>query len=812
MNVGEILEKLTHCRKTARGWLAQCPAHEDKNASLEVWEPKDGGIGLKCYAGCTHEAICAALGIEQRDCFPHEEKNRPRTKTRNDARRIVATYDYFTKDRKPIIRVVRYDPKGFARMSPDGKGGWQWGHSSNAVALYRWPELAAAVEQGKAVFVCEGEKDVDNMNRAGAIATTCLGGASKWRGELAAEFKGAAEVRIIADRDSEANGYAGQKFAAQVKAAIAAQGVIVRAACLPVEINGHPVKDASDALAAGWNLQNIEEWFKAAPDIESEFSLIPSASADIETMRAAINSSIGAAMMDGGGRNGGLSADTRREIIIESALAWMRKHGSFYFDLEAADAGAALYFLADTKELFKMASTNFSSWLARESGYNRIKNEYRALEAACIDAALRADFSTKVKLSRYWECRDGKAIYLSNGEGDMARITADGVTTVTNGADGVLFQKGRTCAPWTLLDKNEGIYPLEMRVLGDISTPDNNLAPLLLLLWILSLPRNLDNKPPLSLCGEVGSGKTRTARGIFEIFGIEDSICAADKSDKGAEEFWVFVSQGGLTVLDNVDSRFSWLPDAVAGASTGGRKKKRKLYSDDELVSLVSRCAVIITSANPLYATDAGLADRLINIVFERPESRAASDAELSAEIAASRDGLMSWIAWTLSDALRVTEIPPENLNKRHPDWAAWCWRCGFALGLQAETEKALRRAESDKALVAVKSDALIGSVLYRIMGELGEAWEGTAKELRELMTKGGGVGCGHYADSLYSIPEFTVKPEDYDLRSKDALTGYKIGKYCGLQRVQLKEVFNMSSRLLHGECLWRFEPPRVTD
>ena len=819
VSIDDFLQKLQCVRKTAGGWVARCPAHDDKNPSLSVWLDKEGNIALKCHAGCKFDDICRAAGVAPRDLFSHPATAGAPGRAQGAAQtqsRIVANYDYYAKDGKPIVRVVRKEPKAFLRMSPDGKGGWKWGGTGSAVALYRWPELAAAVGRGETVFLVEGEKDADNLRRAGAVATTCLGGASKWQGELAREFRGAAQVFIIADRDTEANGLAGQRFALKEKAAIAAQDVKVRAVCLPAEIDGRAVKDVSDALAAGWDWQKVAGHCAVAREVESEFPQLANGGAGGDSLKSEIDAAIGAATR----RDERLSADERRRIIDDTALDWMQRHGIFYRDLDNPCAAGVRYFYAATKEVFEVAADDFQSWLAVESGIDRIKNEFKSLIAACVDAGLRREYSRAVRFARFWESRDGN-IYISNGAGEMARITAQGVEIVDNGTDNVLFSPKHICEPWTLLDAARGVSPLEMRVFGGISTPGNPLAPLLLLLWILAMPRNLKNKPPLSLCGDVGSGKTRTARAIFEMFGMTERINKANKTEKGEEEFTVSVGYGGFTVLDNVDSGVKWLADSASHASTGGTQEKRKLYSDDELFFVKARSAVIFTSANPLYATDAGLADRLINIVFERPEGRASSDDEISMEIAENRDAMMTWICNTLAGALRVDESPPEGLNKRHPDWAKWCWKCGVAMGRREDAEMAMTRAEADKAVISVKSDTMVGSVLYRIMGELGYAWEGTARELRNLMTRGGGefgnngVGearenCGHNAETLVVVPDKAVKPEEYDDFTKEhKLTAKRLGDYIRGSKVALKEVFKLSQRVSNGRVLWRFEPPQ---
>lgn len=54
---------------SVRGKSAQCPAHEDRHASLSIGQGNDGRVLLTCHAGCTPEAILTALGLDWPDLF-----------------------------------------------------------------------------------------------------------------------------------------------------------------------------------------------------------------------------------------------------------------------------------------------------------------------------------------------------------------------------------------------------------------------------------------------------------------------------------------------------------------------------------------------------------------------------------------------------------------------------------------------------------------------------------------------------------------------------------------------------------------------
>lgn len=65
MKLADVLPRLEAVRPCAGGWVARCPAHSDRNPSLSIREV-DGKVLLKCFAGCSFEAIRDALGARPR--------------------------------------------------------------------------------------------------------------------------------------------------------------------------------------------------------------------------------------------------------------------------------------------------------------------------------------------------------------------------------------------------------------------------------------------------------------------------------------------------------------------------------------------------------------------------------------------------------------------------------------------------------------------------------------------------------------------------------------------------------------------------
>lgn len=66
-----LLGRLHGVKRTGAGrYMARCPAHEDRSASLSVRELDDGRALVHCFAGCNVDAIVAAVGLDLADLFP----------------------------------------------------------------------------------------------------------------------------------------------------------------------------------------------------------------------------------------------------------------------------------------------------------------------------------------------------------------------------------------------------------------------------------------------------------------------------------------------------------------------------------------------------------------------------------------------------------------------------------------------------------------------------------------------------------------------------------------------------------------------
>src|ERR1043166_3468199 len=65
-------------RQSHQGWQVCCPAHDDTRPSLAI-TPAGDKILLHCFAGCSAEAILAAVGLSWCDLFENDIPPLPRS-------------------------------------------------------------------------------------------------------------------------------------------------------------------------------------------------------------------------------------------------------------------------------------------------------------------------------------------------------------------------------------------------------------------------------------------------------------------------------------------------------------------------------------------------------------------------------------------------------------------------------------------------------------------------------------------------------------------------------------------------------------
>jgi len=266
--IDNVLARINHKASGTNQWDASCPCRsDDDNPSLRVSVGKQGQVLMKCLrgGGCELGEICESIDLELGDLFPKDTPKPQKSKLE-----LVDTYKYFYEDGTLAMEVLRFVDEGgkktFRQRRPEESGGWNWSTSDIEKPLYRLPQVIHAREEGRPIYVVEGEKDVHSLEALGKTATTNPGGAgaegqNKWMPHHTEALAGA-NVIIICDNDE-----AGYLHARAVNK------VLTAADCNVKVFKPGTHNDVSDLLDAGEDLASALVPFDTTTMPEPELDL-----------------------------------------------------------------------------------------------------------------------------------------------------------------------------------------------------------------------------------------------------------------------------------------------------------------------------------------------------------------------------------------------------------------------------------------------------------------------------------------------------------------------------------------------------------
>ena len=246
MKYEDFIVQFPKTRKTQTGVMAVCPAHDDspKTPSLSIGRARDGGVVLKCFAGCTAPAVVEALNLTMKDLFAKERPVKFSPPPARDSKKesgpeakpvIEKIYSYEDINGFEVYQALRMRPKSFRQRHAnlEKPGEWKWTMDGVERVLYRLPKIAKA----QTVWIVEGEKDAENLVALGFEATCNVGGAGKWLDSYSESLAGK-DVVICGDGDEP-----GRKHVELVFESIAGKSKTVRIVKLPAA-----TKDVSDYI------------------------------------------------------------------------------------------------------------------------------------------------------------------------------------------------------------------------------------------------------------------------------------------------------------------------------------------------------------------------------------------------------------------------------------------------------------------------------------------------------------------------------------------------------------------------------------
>jgi AAA domain len=296
--------------------LCRGPGHSPKDRSLSVKLTSAARSGFVCHSFANDDPMVCRDYVAEKLGLP---KFKPASKTISlDAitaavmqaaseykpkGKPVAVYPYTDADGTLLYEQCRFEPKRFAYRLPNGT----WKGPDRRV-IYRWPDLLKHPDA--TAFVCEGEKDADNVAALDLCATTVASG--KWTDDCIQALKDR-DCWIIQDCDEP-----GKKKALTLAAKLSGVAKSIKIVHLPGLTGVQDNKDVSDWLLADHTKDQLIDACTETPDWEPSGSAENKAEA---TERAsepiAKSKSLVAFPLV---RFGDLSITTERDYLIKGVL------------------------------------------------------------------------------------------------------------------------------------------------------------------------------------------------------------------------------------------------------------------------------------------------------------------------------------------------------------------------------------------------------------------------------------------------------------------------------------------------------------
>lgn len=159
-------------------------------------------------------------------------------------------------------------------------------------------------------------------------------------------------------------------------------------------------------------------------------------------------------------------------------------------------------------------------------------------------------------------------------------------------------------------------------------------------------------RPLLALIGPQGAGKSAAARRVKALIDPSDAPLAL--MPRRPEDLDLLLSRSACLVLDNLSAVPADVADVLCGVLTGAAPQRRKLHSDNEVITLRSDVLLVATGINALSGRP-DLLERSIRVELARIEDHdRRPDDELDAEFARLRPGILGGLYTLLAGGLAL--------------------------------------------------------------------------------------------------------------------------------------------------------------
>jgi len=717
MNIDDFLAKLKNVKRSGSEWVARCPAHDDRNASLSIREGAGGRILLNCFAGCTPWEVTRAMGLTLADLFfeggSGVAKARRTNKPTRNFQAILERANPARKDHPYLLRkgveacpglkqlksellapVTNAKGKvtGIQRISASGKKKFLAGSkvSGNFFKIHG--------DAASGMFLCEGIATGLTIRKStgGTVYVAFSASNLKPVAQVVREKHPEAEITICADNDQWTKGNPGLTAAREAAWAVDGQLAVPRfknTTTHPTDFNDLDLLEGAQAVA-----KNLAQ---AVRDPK------PRIQKPAKTTRTG-------------------EKQSHLETVLDTA-AW------FEFFHTRNDEAFARVKIGEHHEVLNLKSAQFAENLAHEVfkqheiavSRQTIRDAVQALRGVALFEKPERDVFVRLAGGGAGD----KKIYidLANDAREVVEVSRDGWRVAKDSPVNFLRPKGILPLPRPADSGDiEALWPFL-----NLPKTSSYEAWILTVAWLIQAFNPHGPYPVLVFNGEQGTAKSSSAKRLRSI--VDPNIAPIRTTPRSEHDIAIAASNSHILAYDNVSNMQPWLSDALCRVATGGGFSARQLYTDGDEAIFFYRRPIILNGIDGIVRRH-DLADRALFITLPPiPENRRLPEAELNKKFREAQPRIFAGILDALVEALRNIDSVHLSSLPRMADFALWVtaaepalpWECGKFLAAYTQN-----RAEIVEA--AVDGDSVASAVRRFFESYVGPVWQGSATELLE--------------------------------------------------------------------------------
>lgn len=644
-----ILQAFPALKRNGSGWKCRCPAHEgNSNTSLSLTPGDDGRVLVHCFAGCSAESVCSAVGLRLADLMPAKSNGHtpkvistpaPKQKgrayptldvaveamARQTGGTLAGQWEY-TNSAGELIGVVarlnlptepgRKQDKTFRPFHPEGDK-WYIGDPPR-----KWPVYGEAIRPR--TYLVEGEACCERVRTLGLACITSVHGAD---GTGLTDWSGVEGVEIVALPD---NDEAGESYIGKVAAVLRQQGCKVRVIRLREVWPDLPQKgDVADMLGEGgaWECRDdgdvaaaLDELADDAPEWAAESNIV--AGAERPTFNRTDLGNVERLIHHHG-------ADLRYVAEWNRWLAWT---GSQW----KPDSGEAVYTL--------MEETIRGILVEAAAAANKADRE--ALAAWALSSENRHRIESAIALARW---RPGISITPDELDRDPLLLNTRSGTVDLRTGKVQPASRGDLCTKVTgvSFDPNADC-PTFLRFMARIFADDADLIEFVQRLFGYAATGSVIEQILALAIGCGQNGKTTLFDIIMYVLG--DYAC------KGAPDLLTLRHRDDhptniadlcgrrLVVISEVDDGVRWNETRMKDLTGESRQKARVMRGDYFEFAATHKLCIFGNSKPVIRGTDLGVWRRIRLIPFDVVIPKSEVDRQLPQKLQAESAGILRWL------------------------------------------------------------------------------------------------------------------------------------------------------------------------